>query len=743
MPVETQRLQILRAFGLLAAAFAALLASAAEFLPPGGERYPIIAAAGSILPGGRILRPLGAEIETGPGPFNVVISARGAVSIPDIGYERLGVTVVQPPHKSSTWTVNQIWARTPNGTAPEIADPSWRGVTQGIAFESPKSVWIAEGASGKLRLIDIDSSDPRKTITLNGGEWSNSFTEDLAYDSARHLLYVIDRANRRVAVVDAKSGHVLSSALMGRQPFALALSPDGDSAWITNSDPDSVCLLDVHDSLKPHFGDCVPVDSPQRVLVAADRVFVSNAHTDAITILATGEPKIIAEIPLRIPSLDTYRGIAPGGMAYDPLTKWLLVAEAGINSVGVVDTVQNAAIAHIPAGWMPTSVAISGDRVFVANAFGRGTGPNLRRPLFELGETPTLHKGMVTTFIMPDAKELPKQTGISFVNNGFIPRLGDEPPLPAGVKHVVLIVRGGGTFDEFLGDMTAVGDQKVLSFPRLARFGMHGLAQGHKGQFSIQDGQVTPNLHAAARHWAFSDNFYADGETEAEGRLWLSGGYPDLRTENDLITGFSNRHQDPGPLWHHLESHGVSFRKFDEATDTSDQHRADEFIAEAERKYAKGGDALPRFVWVRLPNNRPSAARPDRGYPYDDVSGVEDNDLALGRIIEYLSHSPWWPEMAVFVTESGTNGELDHIDAHRTVLLAAGPYIRRNYVSHKNSSFPGLLRTVFKLLHVPPLNLWDATAASLDDMFTNTADLTPFTAGAPDTRIFDAAALKY
>ncbi len=732
----------MRAFGLIAAAFAALLASAAEFLPPGGERYSIIAAAGSILPGGRILRPLGAEIETGPGAFNIAIGPRGAVSISDIGYERLGITAIQPPRKGSAWTVNQIWARTPNGTAPEIADPSWRGVTRGIAFDSPKSVWVSEGASGKVRLIDIDSGDPRKTISLNGGEWSNSFTEDLAFDSARHLLYVIDRANLRVAVVDAKSGHVLASVRMGGQPFALALSPDGVSAWIANSDPDSVCPLDVHDPMKPQLGNCIPVDSPQGILITGDRVFVSNAHVDAITEISASNHKITAEIPLRIPSLETYRGIAPAGMAYDPLTKWLLVAEAGINSVGVVDTVQNAAIAHLPAGWMPTSVAISGDRVFVANALGRGTGPNLRHPLFELGEAPTLHRGVVTTFIMPDAKELPKQTGIAFVNNGFIPRTGNEPVLPADVKYVVLIVRGGGTFDEFLGDVGAVGNQKVQSLPQLARFGMHGLAQGHKGQFSIQDAQVTPNLHAAARHWAFSDNFYADGETEAEGHLWLSGGYPDLRTKNDLITGFSSRQRGPGPLWKHLESHGISFRKFDEETDTSDQHRADEFIEDAERRYRKGGDAFPRFIWLHLPNDHTSDARPDHGYPYDDVSAVEDNDLALGRVIQYLSHSPWWPEMAVFVTESGTNGELDHIDANRTVLVAAGPYIKRNYASHTNSSFPGLLRTVFELLHVPPLNLSDATAANLDDMFTNSADLTPFTAAAPDTRIFDAAAVK-
>ena len=69
--------------------------------------------------------------------------------------------------------------------------------------------------------------------------------------------------------------------------------------------------------------------------------------------------------------------------------------------------------------------------------------------------------------------------------------------------------------------------------------------------------------------------------------------------------------------------------------------------------------------------------------------------------------------MAVFATESDTQGSLDHIDSHRTLLLAAGPYVKRDYVSHTNASFPGLLRTIFELLRLPPLNLMDATAASV------------------------------
>ena len=68
--------------------------------------------------------------------------------------------------------------------------------------------------------------------------------------------------------------------------------------------------------------------------------------------------------------------------------------------------------------------------------------------------------------------------------------------------------------------------------------------------------------------------------------------------------------------------------------------------------------------------------------------------------------------MAVFVTEDDAQGGLDHVDSHRTVLLAAGPYVKRGYITHTNSSFPGLLKTIFELLRMPPLNLMDASAAS-------------------------------
>ena len=92
--------------------------------------------------------------------------------------------------------------------------------------------------------------------------------------------------------------------------------------------------------------------------------------------------------------------------------------------------------------------------------------------------------------------------------------------------------------------------------------------------------------------------------------------------------------------------------------------------------------------------------------------------------------------MAVFITEDDAQGGRDHIDAHRTVLMAAGPYVKRDYVSHVNSSFPGLLKTVFRLLGMPPLNLFDAAASDLADCFTAQPDFTPYKLLPVDARLF-------
>lgn len=740
-----EQLQILHVSMVLVVIFAVSSALyAADFHPPAGDRYALVASSGTILPGGRFLKPFGTQIQTGPGPLGLAVSPSGTVATADSGYERFGITVIDPPAGRTPWRVHHIWARTLPGIAREIAGSrDWTTVASGITFDSAKSLWVSEGASGRVHQIDVATGSDAKFVNLNGDGWHDSFTADLAFDRDRRLLYVVDQSNARVAVIDARAGLIVSSVRVDSEPSAVALAPDASTLYVTGSK--SVCVVDVRDAGAPEVTGRIQTRSPSAILATADRVFVSNAFDDTITVISSASRKVLAEIPLTIPMLERFRGVAPAGLAYDPVTKWLLVAETGINAVGIVDTEKNQLIGNLPAGWMPTRVAISGDRVFVANARGRGTGPSPRRAIFQLGEVPVLHRGSVTTFVMPDESEVLRQTATVFSLNGLAPYMHDPPKPVAPIRYVVLIAKGNRTFDEVLGDMVpgdaAPGDvARLQALPSLARFGMHGRGDGGKEQFSVKDAPITPNQHAIARRWAFSDNFYADGDTGAEGEIWLRDGYPDLAMASRILA--SRDVPAPGNLWDHLQRAGVTFQELDAGSvpGISDQARADRFIAEIDRKYVRDGEPFPRFLLIRLPNDRAGSPRPRDGYPYA-ASFVLDNDFATGRILDYLSHSRWWRDMAVFAAETDTQGSLDHVDAHRTLLLVAGPWIKRNYVSHTNASFPGLWRTIFESLGVPPLNLLDATAASLRDIFSAVPDYAPFTAIEPDGRIFDPTKL--
>ena len=134
---------ILHISAAVAAIFAVCVASAADFHPPAGERYALVASSGTVLPGGRFLKPFGVSIETGPSPFGLVSSPQGTIATADIGYERFGITIIEPPGKNS-WRPRHIWARTPDSIMPEIADPDWKGVASGVAFDSDKSIWVSE-----------------------------------------------------------------------------------------------------------------------------------------------------------------------------------------------------------------------------------------------------------------------------------------------------------------------------------------------------------------------------------------------------------------------------------------------------------------------------------------------------------------------------------------------------------------------------------------------------------------------
>jgi hypothetical protein len=530
------------------------------------------------------------------------------------------------------------------------------------------------------------------------------------------------------------------------------------------------------------------------------------------------------------------RGVLPFGLALSPDEGWLYVACAGINAVAVLDTERARVVGYLPTAWFPARLALSrsGATLYVASAKGFGAGPN-GGPHFQPGPEGTyigdITKGVVSIieFSEPPTRRKPRphartdapisvpnvdmaiETARVLWNNGFATtsagavRKPEFPIPPAGqastkIRHVVFIAKENRTFDEVFGDTASPGSG-IEGEPSLARYGEDARVK-EQGQPTVEHARVTPNHHALARRFAFSDNFYVDSDVSVDGHHWLVGNYPnelveatwppayggrfDFRPDPEapgrlVIGGASPRPEDyleAGSLWEHLARHRVTFRNYGEGfglpggkggvgleptglresinvpmpqalfentsrgyptfnTSISDQYRREQFQHEFQVRYLSGKEPLPQFLYIWLPNDHTAMPRPEDGFPYT-ASYVADNDLALGKLVELFSHSPFWKDMAIFVTEDDAQDGRDHVDAHRSLLMVASPYARRG-ASHVHTSMASILKTFNLVFGLPPLNQYDAAASDLADMFTDQPDFTPYEALPSDARIFDPA----
>ncbi len=563
----------------------------------------------------------------------------------------------------------------------------------------------------------------------------------------------------------------------------------------------------------PFGGQSMGGSSPSGVVATKDRIFVANGHNDSITVIDAQRLERLEDIAIRVPKLEGLRGVLPIGLAWHEASKRLLVAEAGINAIGVVDPAAKKVIGHIPSAWFPTDLALNGKQVFAVAAKGFGTGPNATSTVaHERSFQAELRRGAIQIFDLPGDAETAAMTETVWKNNGFLEQPEGPGALPAAVKHVVIIVKENRTFDEVFGDLEKAGNAEIRGAWLLARYGRYGIVQAErnalKPRISTKGIVVSPNHIALARRFAISDNFYADSEVSVDGHHWIVGSYPNAWTESTLMAAYggqkdfrlpttapgrllftgSNSSVHPeeqlegGALWHHLERHKITFRNYGEGfelagadegtglkptgakymtnipmpdplfrntardypnynTNIPDQFRATQLIHDLQKKFIDGGEEFPRLIFIHLPNDHGAKPRREDGYPVE-ASYMADNDYALGRIMDFLSHTKWWESMTVFVTEDDAQGGVDHIDTHRTVFMAMGPYVKQNYVSRVNTSMPSILKTAFRLLRIPPLNLYDAAAQDLSDLFTNIPDMTPYTVLPVNPQIFDPAKAK-
>jgi hypothetical protein len=478
------------------------------------------------------------------------------------------------------------------------------------------------------------------------------------------------------------------------------------------------------------------------------------------------------------------------------------VAEAGVNAVAVIDKDSGRVLGHLNTGWFPAAVALAPNRekLYVVNNKGRGAGPNGGKTFQANGSRRyigELELGSLSVLPLPvDESALTESSAAVVRNNEAALAPGAKMPK---LKHVFFIIRENRTFDEVLGDLPGLdGDAS------LARFGLHGWTEEEP---KLKDLRVTPNAHALAARFATSDRFFVDSDVSVDGHRWALGMAPTPWLNLAWTSGYGGRREgnafssapgrramsgasdgpmpedEPefGSLWEHIAGAGLTVRNYGEgievegaderegaepegqrlvlnapvpkpvfeSTDRAyptfnlgipDQFRYRQFAKDMDRLLAKG--RMAALTVIRLPNDHTGDPRPADGYPYR-ASFVADNDLALGRIVEKITHSPIWKDSAIFAIEDDAQDGVDHVDAHRSPVLVISPYARRGMVSHRHCSMGSVQKTIYELLGLGPLNLEDALAADMSDMFPDEPDLAPFTAQPSDTRVFDPARARF
>ncbi len=389
-----------------------------------------------------------------------------------------------------------------------------------------------------------------------------------------------------------------------------------------------------------------------------------------------------------------------------------------------------------------------------------------------------------------------RATAFAARRNNPIPLYPGERRSP--IRYIVFISKENRTYDEVFGQVKAgKGDPDLARYGYNRTFSNKAktatvqnatvmpnhlaLAQ----RFSMADNFYVDSDHSADGHRWLS-NTYPNEWVETNVPTAYGGSRrinPNSKEPGKFIwTGaagsfYPEDYNEAGSMWEHFERHKVSVYNWGFGTEMAnnyadstmkyygqkvlvnypvpaplfanssrtyptynmaipDQFRADLFIAEFKEKWLNSKEKLPQVLTILLPNDHGAGERPEAGYPFRE-SYMADNDLALGRIIEFLSSTPYWKEMAIFVTEDDSQDGQDHVDAHRSILMVCSPWAKRNYMSHRHYSFGSIFKTFWNILGIPYLNQYDASAADLSDFFTDKPDFTPYTALPADARIFD------
>ncbi len=606
-------------------------------------------------------------------------------------------------------------------------------------------------------------------LTIN--EQQNELYVTLSRNNSLAIVNVADQTIQEIPVgiapyevVQGPGSKAYVSNWGGRQP------QEGESTYNTSGsqvlvDPETgiandgtVSVIDL--ATKTKIKEINVGLHPSGMVLSVDgtRLYVACANSDIVSVINTSTDEVIEEISVHMDE-DMAFGSAPNALAISRDGKRLFVANGTDNAVCVIRIGTPSMIAgYIPTGWYPSSLILDEGTnfLYVANLKGIGSRNQLtNRPGFNTHD----HQGTVSIIPLPDELKLAEMTNTVDENNSYVQNLM-SPLDDIEFKHIVYIIKENRTYDQVFGDMPqGNGDINLVHFGR----------------------EVTPNHHKLAETFVLMDNYYCSGILSADGHQWTDEAYVTDYIEK-FFGGFSRSYPydggdalayaSSGFIWDNVLRHGLTFRDYGEFVgaeiepeDASfmdiyrdfldgtnkikirarakleqlepylcptfvgfpnkvpDVYRAAEFIKELEG-FEKSND-FPNFMIMLLPNDHTSGTRPGLPTPR---SAVADNDLALGQIVEAISHSKFWEETCIFVTEDDPQAGLDHVDGHRTVGMVISPYTKRGEVISTYYSQINMVRTMENILGIPPMNQFDLAAETMVDCFTAIPDYTPYNA---------------
>ena len=631
-----------------------------------------------------------------------------------------------------------------------------------------------------------DSAQLQDSIVIapraGGGDAKGTqYPAGLALSTDGSRLYVALNLADSLAVVDLGSSSVVQRLPTGRYPYGVAVVAGGQvmvSNWGANTV--SVFTPAADGRLTP--AATITAGRHPSALVAnatGTRLFVASGSTDRIAVIDTREHRVVATLT-DPPPAGPDEGTTPAALALSPDGTRLFAAEADANAVAVFDLAAKTAdvasatggdrlAGRIPVGWYPTSLLVLGDTLLVANGKGAGTGPNPDGP--QPGTARVRHGGDPdTSYTLGQIRgslsivrlagggargaELDALSRRVARANGWDSTVARDRPYPP-FAHVVYILKENRTYDQVLGDLPqADGDTSLVLFGRA----------------------VSPNHHALAERFGIFDRFFVNAEVSADGHNWSMAAYATDYTQKTTPSNYdgggrtydyegTNRDVIPeddvaepaqGYLWDLAQRAGISFANFGEfsieeddpgggggggkryratkpflAAHTDprypsfdmaipDQRRVDVWL-DAFRGWVTAG-TMPALQILHLPCDHTAGAQVGSRTPR---AMVADNDLALGRIIEALSHSPFWANTVVFVMEDDAQNGPDHVDSHRSPLLVVSAWNRPG-VYHRFTNTTDALRTMEEILRLDALSQYDHYGHPLREIWRDAPDTTPY-----------------